>query len=775
MKKFGLLISILLFVSQLAWGQVNISVGNTITENFTIGTSATATLPTGWKADKNTTVRLVGTYASAVTATEQRAGNNMSTNAANGIYNYAAGDPTIATDRSVGGISSSSASKSVNVYLQLTNNGADEINNFTINYAVEKYRNGSNAAGFSIQMYYSTDGSTWTSAGPDFLTSFAADADNIGYTTAPGATVNVTNKTLPVSLVASSSFYLAWNYSVTSGTTTSNAQALGIDDVSITASGTGSTPTISVTPNTLSGFTYVAGSGPSASQSYVLSGTSLDGSDVTINAPTNYEISLNDADWFASRTLTAYDGTNTNIYVRLKADRSVGNYNNEIISNAGGGATTQNVTCSGSVTAPVSSLSLEENFGYSIGNLTSVSSSKWVNFSGSGNFIQVTNGSLSYTGYPSSGTGNKIDIISVGTSAEDVYTQFATQGEGVKVYASFLLNLPNTTGLATNISTTGDYFVAFLPSTSITTFNSRVSIRQGTVADKYQIGLRANSSNAAAVWSTIDLDINTTYLIVCSYEMITGASNDVASLWINPSLAGAEPSADLTQIAATDIADVARILIRQGSTTTPNASIDGIRVATEWSQAPLPVELSSFSAATIGSTVKLNWQTATEVNNYGFDVERYALSAERQAWEKIGFVNGNGNSNSPKTYFYEDKNVAAGKYSYRLKQIDNDGQFEYSKAIEVDLGAPKKFELSQNYPNPFNPITTIRFNLPEAGNVKLTLFNILGQEIKTLVNEFKESGVHTINFDASELNSGMYIYKIEAGTYIQTRKMTLVK
>ena len=190
---------------------------------------------------------------------------------------------------------------------------------------------------------------------------------------------------------------------------------------------------------------------------------------------------------------------------------------------------------------------------------------------------------------------------------------------------------------------------------------------------------------------------------------------------------------------------------------------------------PLPVELTSFSATTIGSTVKLSWRTETEINNYGFEVERYALSAERQAWEKIGFVNGNGNSNSPKSYSFTDNGVLSGKYNYRLKQIDNDGQFEYSKTIEVDFGSPKKFELSQNYPNPFNPVTTIRFNLPEAGNVKLTLFNILGQEIKTLVNEFKESGVHTINFDATELNSGMYIYKIEAGNFVQTRKMTLIK
>jgi hypothetical protein len=219
------------------------------------------------------------------------------------------------------------------------------------------------------------------------------------------------------------------------------------------------------------------------------------------------------------------------------------------------------------------------------------------------------------------------------------------------------------------------------------------------------------------------------------------------------------------------------------NTTTNQATITGVTSFSDWSlgdQSALPVELSSFSASTIGSNVKLSWQTETEVNNYGFEVERASLSASPlRVWEKIGFVNGNGNSNSPKSYSFEDKIMTAGEYSYRLKQIDNDGQFEYSKTIEVDLGAPKKFELSQNYPNPFNPTTTIKFSLPEAGNVKLTLFNILGQEVKTLVNESKESGVHTINFSAtdgaSELNSGIYIYKLESGSFTQTRKMTLVK
>jgi hypothetical protein len=188
---------------------------------------------------------------------------------------------------------------------------------------------------------------------------------------------------------------------------------------------------------------------------------------------------------------------------------------------------------------------------------------------------------------------------------------------------------------------------------------------------------------------------------------------------------------------------------------------------------PLPVELSSFTASVIGANIKLNWRTETEVNNYGFEILRQAQDDKQ--WTNIGFVNGNGNSNSPKDYSFVDENISSGKYSYRLKQIDNDGQFEYSKTIEVNLGTPQKFELSQNYPNPFNPSTTIKFTMPEAGNIKLTLYNILGQEIKTLVDGFKEAGVYNIDFNASELNSGIYIYKIESGSFVQTRKMTLLK
>jgi hypothetical protein len=343
-------------------GQVNISAGNTITENFTIGTNSIATLPTGWKADKNATVRTLGTYSSAVTETEQRAGNSMSSTAANGIYNYAAGDPISATDRAVGGLSSASASKSVNIYVQLTNSGSTSISDFAISYDVEKYRNGSNAAGFSIQMYYSTDGSSWTSAGNDFLTSFSADADNNGFASAPGTTVSVSNKTLSVSLAASSSLYLAWNYSVTSGTTTSNAQGLGIDNVSITAN-VNSNPSITLSSNVLSGFSYSQGSGPSSEQSFIISGSNLT-ADISITPPTNYEISSGTGGSFVATnpiTLTQSGGniSNTTIYVRLKAGLPAGTYNSESITATTTGATTQYVTCQGNVTT---SLCVEQGF-----------------------------------------------------------------------------------------------------------------------------------------------------------------------------------------------------------------------------------------------------------------------------------------------------------------------------------------------------------------------------------------------------------------------------
>ena len=205
-------------------------------------------------------------------------------------------------------------------------------------------------------------------------------------------------------------------------------------------------------------------------------------------------------------------------------------------------------------------------------------------------------------------------------------------------------------------------------------------------------------------------------------------------------------------------------------------NITGSSVYSNVAQVSVPVELTSFSANIIPGTVNLIWQTATETNNSGFQIERRETQNERsELWETIGFVNGYGTTTDPKAYSYNDENVVAGKYYYRLKQIDFNGMYEYSNEIEVVVNAPDKFSLNQNYPNPFNPSTSIEFRLPKESFVTLKVYNILGVEIASLVNEQKPAGVHKINFDASGFTSGMYIYKISTGSFEQTRKMLLLK
>ena len=190
--------------------------------------------------------------------------------------------------------------------------------------------------------------------------------------------------------------------------------------------------------------------------------------------------------------------------------------------------------------------------------------------------------------------------------------------------------------------------------------------------------------------------------------------------------------------------------------------------------APLPVELNSFTAKVIdGKKVELNWITQTEVNNYGFNVERRINEGE---WNSITFIEGHGTTNSPKEYSYSDKDLFAGgsKFQYRLKQIDNDGSFEYSDVVEVEI-VVNQYELSQNYPNPFNPSTTISFSLPESGNVILKIYNLMGEEIKTLVDGFKDAGIYKVNFNAEELASGMYLYILSTNGFTATKKMLFMK
>ena len=186
----------------------------------------------------------------------------------------------------------------------------------------------------------------------------------------------------------------------------------------------------------------------------------------------------------------------------------------------------------------------------------------------------------------------------------------------------------------------------------------------------------------------------------------------------------------------------------------------------------IPVELVSFTGNNVNGKVLLEWKTATEINNNGFEVQRKAAESE---FAIIGFVKGKGTTTNHKEYSYTDKDLADGKYFYRLKQIDFDGTFEYSNEIEVDVRLLDKFNLEQNYPNPFNPTTKINWQSPVSSRQVLKVFDVLGNEIKTLVNEEKEAGYHSVDFNASEPPSGVYFYKLSAGSYVETKKMVLLR
>jgi hypothetical protein len=188
----------------------------------------------------------------------------------------------------------------------------------------------------------------------------------------------------------------------------------------------------------------------------------------------------------------------------------------------------------------------------------------------------------------------------------------------------------------------------------------------------------------------------------------------------------------------------------------------------------LPVELTSFTAAACRNGILLSWMTATETNNAGFEIERRSASS---GWQRLGFVDGSGSSNIQHQYSFNDAGVPGGSYSYRLKQIDRDGAYEYSNEVEASMAmTAEAYTIMQNYPNPFNPSTTIRFAVPADQQVELKVFNVLGQEVKTLFNGIAAGGVlHAVQFDATGLPSGMYLYRLSTGGKTEVKRMLLMR
>lgn len=212
-----------------------------------------------------------------------------------------------------------------------------------------------------------------------------------------------------------------------------------------------------------------------------------------------------------------------------------------------------------------------------------------------------------------------------------------------------------------------------------------------------------------------------------------------------------------------------------------NSESDSIQTVTI-----IPVELTSFTASVTGNRVNLNWKTVTETNNRGFEIERVShpelvSGSSAPQWADVAFVSGSGTTTEPRSYSFTDDNLAAGRYSYRLKQVDFNGICNYSNALEVSIDIPLQYSLKQNYPNPFNPSTNLSFSLKTDAMVSLSIYNVLGEKIASLINHNEMSaGEHTIRFDASDMPTGIYVYTLEArGTdgsnFKSSNKMMLIK
>jgi photosystem II stability/assembly factor-like uncharacterized protein len=286
-------------------------------------------------------------------------------------------------------------------------------------------------------------------------------------------------------------------------------------------------------------------------------------------------------------------------------------------------------------------------------------------------------------------------------------------------------------------------------------------------------GTVRKTTDGGTTWANIDPDFFTTDPIFYDIEfrnadngMITGSigrtffTNDGGVTW---------------NFENTGMTTIYAVAIEKTSSDTSAAFIAGTSAnIMRNAQVILPVELSIFTASVSGNNVTLQWQTSTEINNSGFSVER--KSVESNSWKEVGFVSGFGTSSEIHNYSFSDKNLSVGYYDYRIKQIDFDGSFKYYNFSEsVEVGAPANYELAQNFPNPFNPTTRIKYAVQVDGFVNLSIYNILGEKVADVVNDIQKAGVYEVTFDASNLSSGMYIYRIKVNNFEDVKKMMIMK
>ncbi len=389
-----------------------------------------------------------------------------------------------------------------------------------------------------------------------------------------------------------------------------------------------------------------------------------------------------------------------------------------------------------------------ENFAYGTPTSTAADTltnpafggSVWRRHSGTGGPITYKATSLSFPGYTSNNIGGSIEFRFLTGSREDANRSIYPYTSG-QVYVSFLLNLSNAGG------TTADYFFHLLDTSAITSFRGRHYVKSGSVANTFNIGINKGSSSAP-VYSPINYPLDTTILIVVKYSF-NPSFLDTISTFIFPfgsTIPTTEPAPTLVtgDISTADMATLNAIAIRQGIIGTMIGTVDGFRVSNSWTSSALPVKLIDFSGVkNEDESITLNWSTSSEINNKGFEVE---ASSNGKEFTTIGFVEGMGNSNAINRYAF---NVYENRATYfRLKQIDFDGQSNYSEIISVK-GIDDEIQFS---PNPFSDKIQI------STKQEINLIEVIDMTGKVVISQIPEANQFSLN--TTELLSGIYFVKI---------------
>ena len=411
---------------------------------------------------------------------------------------------------------------------------------------------------------------------------------------------------------------------------------------------------------------------------------------------------------------------------------------------------------------------LTEDFDYSIGRLSTGSGGVWDSISGTGKFIQVVSGNLSYSGYITNPTTSASIVLDTTTSsAEDVKADYTAQTAGT-VYASFLLDMTSDDFLNDNDKDSAEYFVSFLTSTSTTTYAGRLHARKGTAGGTFNLGISTAKYNSTPIaWDGDDYNLGATYLVTIGYQIVAGANNDVAKLWIDPSYSATEPLADASSVYSigSEPGDIGRLAFRQaGSTTgglssTPKCIIDAVKISTDWADASLPVTLKSFTAAIQNNKPVLNWVTTNEINMNSYVVER---SSDAKTFNAIGTIAAK-NAANENTYSYTDIQALNGTAFYRIRMVDNDGSFVYSNALPVSAKNVLQLVLKSN---PVQNSLVVTHTTATAGSV-LQVINTNGAVV---LKQQLQSGASETFINVATLASGNYYLVYKNGSDMATVK-----